>query len=76
MGLAQVSDAAAIDAAVRAVLAQQSEAVARYRAGNPRILGFLVAEVVRRMEGRGNPKLAAGALRRLLAGPDEEDSHG
>jgi aspartyl-tRNA(Asn)/glutamyl-tRNA(Gln) amidotransferase subunit B len=75
-GLAQLNDGEAIDAAARAVLAEHPEEAVRYRAGNVRILGFLVSQVVRRLGGRGNPRLAAEALTRLLAGSGEEGSHG
>ncbi|MBI5486764.1 MAG: Asp-tRNA(Asn)/Glu-tRNA(Gln) amidotransferase subunit GatB [Deltaproteobacteria bacterium] len=75
-GLAQRSDAGAIEEAARCVLAEHPDAAARFRGGNARVLGFLVAEVVRRMEGRGNPRMAAETLRRLLEGEGEEGSHG
>ncbi|MBI5500467.1 MAG: Asp-tRNA(Asn)/Glu-tRNA(Gln) amidotransferase subunit GatB [Deltaproteobacteria bacterium] len=75
-GLAQLSDAGSIEETARRVLAEHPDAAARFRAGNPRVLGFLVAEVVRRLEGRGNPRLAAETLRKLLAGEGEEGSHG
>jgi aspartyl-tRNA(Asn)/glutamyl-tRNA(Gln) amidotransferase subunit B len=65
-GLAQVSDGAAIEAAARRVLATHPEEAARFRAGNVRVLGFLVAQVVRELGGRGNPRLASETVRRLL----------
>jgi aspartyl-tRNA(Asn)/glutamyl-tRNA(Gln) amidotransferase subunit B len=54
-GLAQVSDEAAIAAAVDAVLAESPKAVADYKAGNPRALGALVGPVMKRMGGKANP---------------------
>ena len=54
-GLAQVSDEAAIAAAVDAVLAENPKAVADYRAGNQRALGALVGPVMKRMGGKANP---------------------
>ena len=54
-GLAQVSDEAAIAAAVDAVLAENPKAVADYRAGNQRALGALVGQVMKRMGGKANP---------------------
>ncbi|HZP95357.1 MAG TPA: Asp-tRNA(Asn)/Glu-tRNA(Gln) amidotransferase subunit GatB [Candidatus Limnocylindria bacterium] len=54
-GLAQVSDEAAIAAAVDAVLAENPKAVADYKAGNERALGALVGAVMKRMGGKANP---------------------
>ena len=54
-GLGQVSDEAAIAAAVDAVLAENAKAVADYKAGNQRILGALVGQVMKKMGGKANP---------------------
>ncbi|MDO8506212.1 MAG: Asp-tRNA(Asn)/Glu-tRNA(Gln) amidotransferase subunit GatB [Candidatus Limnocylindria bacterium] len=54
-GLAQVSDESAIAAAVDAVLAQNTKAVADYKAGNQRALGALVGQVMKQMGGKANP---------------------
>ena len=63
----QVSDTGAIDQAVSAVLAAQPEAVERFRAGEEKVLGFLVGMVMKQMGGRADPKLVNESLRRLLA---------
>jgi len=47
-GLAQVSDPAAVRAAVEAVIAENPKAVQDYREGKVQVLGFLVAQVVKR----------------------------
>jgi aspartyl-tRNA(Asn)/glutamyl-tRNA(Gln) amidotransferase subunit B len=44
-GLAQVSDPAAVRAAVEAVIAANAKAVQDYRAGKTQVIGFLVARV-------------------------------
>jgi aspartyl-tRNA(Asn)/glutamyl-tRNA(Gln) amidotransferase subunit B len=54
-GLGQVSDEAAIAAAVDAVLAESPKAVADFKAGNQRALGALVGQVMKRMGGKANP---------------------
>src|SRR4029077_15158750 len=54
-GLAQVSDTAAIEAAARAVLAQHADNVRLYKAGKTNVLGFFVGQVMRAMQGAGNP---------------------
>jgi aspartyl-tRNA(Asn)/glutamyl-tRNA(Gln) amidotransferase subunit B len=65
-GLAQVSDSSAIEAAARAVLAQHASNVQAYRAGKTNMLGFFVGQVLRVMQGAGNPKLINEVLQKLL----------
>ncbi len=67
-GLAQVSDEAAIAAAVDAVLAENPKAVADYKAGNPRALGALVGQVMKQMGGRANPAVINKLLAERIAG--------
>ncbi|MET0388945.1 MAG: Asp-tRNA(Asn)/Glu-tRNA(Gln) amidotransferase subunit GatB [Polyangiales bacterium] len=65
-GLSQVSDTTAIEAAARAVLAQHQDNVQLYRAGKTNVLGFFVGQVMRAMQGAGNPKLVNDTLQKLL----------
>jgi aspartyl-tRNA(Asn)/glutamyl-tRNA(Gln) amidotransferase subunit B len=67
-GLAQVSDAGAVEAAVDKVLAAHPAEAARYRGGERKLLGFLVGQVMREMKGKGNPALVNAALTRKLGG--------
>jgi aspartyl-tRNA(Asn)/glutamyl-tRNA(Gln) amidotransferase subunit B len=67
-GLGQVSDEAAIAAAVDAVLAENPKAVADYKAGNQRALGALVGQVMKRMGGKANPAVVNELLARRTAG--------
>jgi glutaminyl-tRNA synthetase len=67
-GLTQVSDTAAIEAAVDAVLSENADAVARYRAGNANLLGAFVGMVMKKTGGKANPKLVNDRLRARLAG--------
>ncbi len=66
-GLAQVSDEAAIAAAVDAVLAENPKAIADYKAGNPRALGALVGPVMKRMGGKANPTVINKVLAERIA---------
>lgn len=68
LGLAQVSDEAAIAAACDAVLAASSEKVAEYRAGRDKLFGFFVGAVMKAMGGKANPKVINDILRKKLAG--------
>jgi len=65
-GLAQVSDAAAVEAAVDRVLARSAAEVERYRAGNRKLMGFFVGQVMKEMKGKGNPALVNELLEKRL----------
>jgi aspartyl-tRNA(Asn)/glutamyl-tRNA(Gln) amidotransferase subunit B len=67
-GLAQVSDESAVEAAADAVIAQCAAEVERYRAGNKKLLGFLVGQVMKAMKGKGNPAVVNAVLTRKLGG--------
>jgi Asp-tRNA(Asn)/Glu-tRNA(Gln) amidotransferase B subunit len=55
--LEQVSDEAAIAAAVDAVLAQHAAQVEEYRAGREKLFGFFVGQVMKATKGKANPAL-------------------
>jgi aspartyl-tRNA(Asn)/glutamyl-tRNA(Gln) amidotransferase subunit B len=67
-GLGQVSDAAALEAAVALAVAAHSKAVADYRAGKATAMGFLVGAVMKATRGKGNPGLVNELLKRHLDG--------
>ena len=65
-GLAQISDEAAIAEAVERVLAAHPEPVAQYRAGQTKLLGFLVGQVMKSTAGKASPRLVNDLMRRAL----------
>jgi len=67
-GLRQVTDEAAIAAAIDAVLAAQAEKVAEYRAGRDKLYAFFVGQVMRATQGKANPALVNRLLREKLGG--------
>ena len=67
-GLAQVSDASAIEAAVDEVLAKNPAQVQSWRDGKVQVLGFLVGQVMKAMKGKANPKVVNEVLARKLKG--------
>ena len=67
-GLAQVSDASEIEAAVDRVLAASPAEVERYRGGNRKLLGFFVGQVMRETKGKANPAVVNDLLKRKLGG--------
>jgi aspartyl-tRNA(Asn)/glutamyl-tRNA(Gln) amidotransferase subunit B len=68
-GLAQISDESAIAAAVDGVLAAHAATAAQYRAGQTKVLGFLVGQVMKATGGKASPKLANELVRRALERP-------
>jgi aspartyl-tRNA(Asn)/glutamyl-tRNA(Gln) amidotransferase subunit B len=66
-GLAQVSDAGAIEAAVREVLSASAKQVAQYKGGNDKLLGFFVGQVMKATKGSANPALVNDLLKKLLS---------
>ncbi|MBV9750595.1 MAG: Asp-tRNA(Asn)/Glu-tRNA(Gln) amidotransferase subunit GatB [Acetobacteraceae bacterium] len=66
-GLRQVVDTGAIDAAVNQVLAANADKLAEYRAGKEKLFGFFVGQVMKAMQGKGNPALVNEALRQRLS---------
>ena len=67
LGLAQISDEAHLAAAVDQVIAEHPDAVANYRAGNEKSIGFLVGQVMRKSGKRANPQIVNRLLRARLA---------
>ena len=55
-GLKQISDTDALEKVVRDILAQNPAEVARYRAGEKKIVGFFVGEAMKLTKGKGNPR--------------------
>jgi glutaminyl-tRNA synthetase len=56
-GLIQISDPAVILPIIDEVIAKNSDNVEKFRAGNKRLLGFFVGQVIKATRGKGNPKV-------------------
>jgi len=67
-GLRQVTDSAAIETAIDAVLEAQADKVAEYRAGRDKLYGFFVGQIMRATQGKANPTLVNQLLKQKLAG--------
>jgi aspartyl-tRNA(Asn)/glutamyl-tRNA(Gln) amidotransferase subunit B len=67
-GLAQVSDASELEAAVDRVLAASPAEVERYRGGNRKLIGFFVGQVMKETKGKANPAVVNALLARKLGG--------
>jgi aspartyl/glutamyl-tRNA(Asn/Gln) amidotransferase, B subunit len=55
-GLKQISDTGALEKVVRDILAKNPAEVARYKAGEKKIMGFFVGEAMKQTKGKGNPR--------------------
>jgi aspartyl-tRNA(Asn)/glutamyl-tRNA(Gln) amidotransferase subunit B len=64
--VAVVSDAGLIEEICQKVVAACPDEVARFRAGQGKLLGFFVGKVMKEMGGKANPKTANEILQRLL----------
>ncbi len=66
--LLQVSDEGAIEAIVDQVIAAPgcAKAVADFKSGQDKVIGFLVGQVMKQSKGQANPALAQKILRRKL----------
>jgi aspartyl-tRNA(Asn)/glutamyl-tRNA(Gln) amidotransferase subunit B len=67
-GLAQVSDEAAIAAAVAQVIAASPEQLSTYRGGKTSAFGWFVGQVIRKMGGKANPQVVQRLLKQALDG--------
>ena len=67
-GLKQVTDAGAIEAIVDQVLAANPKQADQYRAGDDKVAGWLVGQIMKASQGKANPKLVNEALRKKARG--------
>jgi aspartyl-tRNA(Asn)/glutamyl-tRNA(Gln) amidotransferase subunit B len=67
-GLEAVSDAGVLTAAVEEVMALHPDNVERYRAGEVKVLNFLMGQVMRRTQGKADPNAVRELLTERLKG--------
>jgi aspartyl-tRNA(Asn)/glutamyl-tRNA(Gln) amidotransferase subunit B len=65
-GLTQISDEGAIEAIVDDVLMKNPEEIERFRAGEEKLIGFFVGQVMKSTKGKANPKIINELLRKKL----------
>ncbi|OGQ82844.1 MAG: aspartyl/glutamyl-tRNA amidotransferase subunit B [Deltaproteobacteria bacterium RIFCSPLOWO2_12_FULL_60_19] len=65
-GLEQVSDVSGIEKAIAEVLTANAQQAADYRAGNEKIFGFLVGQVMKATRGKANPQVVNEVLKKKL----------
>jgi aspartyl-tRNA(Asn)/glutamyl-tRNA(Gln) amidotransferase subunit B len=65
-GLEQVSDTGSIGTAVEQVLAANPKQVEQYKAGNEKVFGFFVGQIMKVTQGKANPQKVNEILREKL----------
>ena len=65
-GLTQVSDTGEIAAIIDAIIADNADQVAQFKAGKEKVLGFFVGQVMKATQGKANPKVVNELLREAL----------
>ncbi|HMD14826.1 MAG TPA: Asp-tRNA(Asn)/Glu-tRNA(Gln) amidotransferase GatCAB subunit B, partial [Bacteroidota bacterium] len=65
-GWVQLSDESAIAKIVDEVLAKNISQIEKYRAGNEKVFGFFVGEVMKATKGKANPSIVNSILQKKL----------
>lgn len=66
-GLAQVSDSSALEGEIDDIITAHPDEVARFKAGNTKLMGFFVGQVMKATQGKANPKLVNQILSKKLS---------
>ncbi len=66
-GLSQITDESAIESICRKVIEANPKQAEKYRAGNDKLLGYFVGQVMKETGGKANPEATNRLLRKLLA---------
>ncbi len=65
-GLRQITDSGAIEKVIAEVMASNPGQLAGYRSGKEKLFGFFVGQVMKAMQGKGNPALVNEAVKKKL----------
>jgi len=66
LGVAQMSDIAAIEEICRRIVAQSPKQAEQLRAGKTALMGYFVGQVMKETRGSANPRMVNDVLQRLL----------
>ncbi len=66
-GLVQISDEAGIEAIVNKVLEKNPEEIERFKAGEQKLIGFFVGQVMKETKGKANPRIVNELLKKKLS---------
>jgi len=65
-GLEQVSDSSSIESAIDQVISTNQKQVEQFKAGNDKVYGFLVGQIMKATQGKANPQIVNEILREKL----------
>ncbi|MBI4685868.1 MAG: Asp-tRNA(Asn)/Glu-tRNA(Gln) amidotransferase subunit GatB [Nitrospirae bacterium] len=65
-GLVQISDESAIEKAVDEVIAKNPKEVERFKAGDEKLIGFFVGQIMKLTKGKANPQIVNELLKKKL----------
>ncbi len=65
-GLVQISDAVEIEKTIDEILAKSQKEVERYKAGDEKLVGFFVGQVMKATKGKANPQMVNELLKKKL----------
>jgi len=66
-GLVQISDSGQLDTVIDEVISANSKEYLRYKAGETKLLGFFVGQVMKATKGKANPKLLNDTILKKLS---------
>lgn len=65
-GLEQISDDATLEIIIREVISENQQAVRDYKEGKKQAIGFLVGQVMKKTQGKANPKIVNEKIEEIL----------
>jgi aspartyl-tRNA(Asn)/glutamyl-tRNA(Gln) amidotransferase subunit B len=66
-GLEQVTDTGAVEKVIAEVLADHPDKIAEYKSGKDKLFGFFVGQVMKKSQGKANPKIVNDILKQQLS---------
>jgi len=66
-GLVQISDESVINPIIDDIISKNPDNVEKYKAGNKKLLGFFVGQVLKATNGKANPKVVNELVAKRLA---------
>lgn len=67
-GLVQISDSSEIEKAVDDAISKNPKEVERFKAGDEKLIGFFVGQIMKTTKGKANPQIVNEILKKKLAG--------
>ena len=66
-GMTQISDQSELEGIISQILSDNPDAIAKYKAGDQKLIGFLVGQVMKQTQGKANPKVVNEILKKGLS---------